>query len=454
MQNITNKTILAAFAVSALVGCKPNLKAPSTSAGNVDVSKYVALGNSITSGFADGALYYEGQTFSYAIILNDQFKTVGGGEFSMPYLPSGSVGVGSSGNAPLMLGYGNADCKGNTSLGPIPVNGTAGGDLTVFTPLASATDYNCVGVPGAKVVTAIFAGYGNPANGAGNYNPFFTRMLAPTEFASKSMLDKAKSQGHTFFTCFLGNNDVLGWATSGATKDPMSPMGPIPGVTLGFTMSYDSIINAMTRGGQKGAIANIPDVTSLPYFTTVPSRGLVLSAAQAAGLSAAYAPLGISFTAGANGFIIKDATAPGGMRKATANDYILLTVPQDSIKCFGYGSTTAIPDKYVLTSSEVAGIRTRTAEYNAKIKAVADAKGLAYVDANAFMAKAKSGIAYNGVAVSATFASGGAFSLDGIHLTPRGNALLANEFIKAINSTYGSSIREVEVTKYRGVKFP
>ncbi len=452
MQNITNKTILAALAVSALVGCKPNLKAPSSDAGSVNVSKYVALGNSITSGYADGALYYEGQTFSYAVILNEQFKTVGGGEFSMPYLPSGSVGVGSSGNAPFIMGY-KTDCKGVNALSPVPASANGAGDVSVFAPLASATDYNCVGVPGAKVVTAIFGGYGNPGNGPGNYNPYFMRMLAPTEFA-KSMLDKAKSQGHTFFTCFLGNNDVLGYATSGGTSDPMSPMGPIPGITLGFTMSYDSIINAMTRGGQKGAIANIPDVTSLPYFTTVPSRGLVLSAAQAAGLSAAYAPLGISFTAGVNGFVIKDATALGGMRKATANDYILLSVPSDSIKCYGYGSTTAIPDKYVLTSTEVAAIRTRTGEYNAKIKAVADAKGLAYVDANAFMATAKSGITYNGVAISAAFASGGAFSLDGVHLTPRGNALLANEFIKAINNTYGSSIKEVDVTKYRGVKFP
>ena len=283
-------------------------------------------------------------------------------------------------------------------------------------------------------------------------------MLAPSEFASKSMLDKAKSQGHTFFTCFLGNNDVLGYATSGGTADPMSPIA-------NFSGAYDMIINAMTANGEKGAIANVPDVTSLPYFTTVPSRGLVLTATQASQLNVPYAAYGISFSAGANGFIIEDVTAPGGLRKATANDYILLTVPQDSLKCFGMGTgypiPTApgfkfypIPNKYVLTASEVAAIRTRTAEFNAKIKAVADAKGLAFVDANAFMATAKSGISYNGVAISATFASGGAFSLDGIHLTPRGNALLANEFIKAINNTYGSTIREVEVTKYRGVKFP
>ena len=61
---------------------------------------------------------------------------------------------------------------------------------------------------------------------------------------------------------------------------------------------------------------------------------------------------------------------------------------------------------------------------------------------------------YNGINLSTTFVSGGAFSLDGVHLTPIGNALLANEFIKAINTTYGSTLPMVDATKYSGVKFP
>jgi hypothetical protein len=44
--------------------------------------------------------------------------------------------------------------------------------------------------------------------------------------------------------------------------------------------------------------------------------------------------------------------------------------------------------------------------------------------------------------------------LDGVHLTPRGNAMLANEFIKAINLKYGSTIPQLDVTKYGGVVFP
>jgi hypothetical protein len=34
------------------------------------------------------------------------------------------------------------------------------------------------------------------------------------------------------------------------------------------------------------------------------------------------------------------------------------------------------------------------------------------------------------------------FSLDGVHLTSRGYALAANEFLKAIDETYGTNFEE------------
>ncbi|WP_258861905.1 hypothetical protein [Sphingobacterium spiritivorum] len=58
------------------------------------------------------------------------------------------------------------------------------------------------------------------------------------------------------------------------------------------------------------------------------------------------------------------------------------------------------------------------------------------------------------MAVSNKFITGNAFSLDGIHLTPIGNAIVANVFIDAINSKYGSSVSKVDVSQFRGVKLP
>src|SRR5690606_144084 len=99
-------------------------------------------------------------------------------------------------------------------------------------------------------------------------------------------------------------------------------------------------------------------------------------------------------------------------------------------------------------------VQKRIGEFNAAIKAAAASKGLAVADVHAFLNNVKDGVRINGLAVSAKFITGNAFSLDGIHLTPIGNALMANIFINAINSTYGSKIPLVDVSQYRGVKMP
>lgn len=440
--------ILLALATSALLSCKPKLTAPDPGKGSIDVSHYVAIGNSITSGYADGALYYNGQKVSYAALLAEQFKLVGGGDFKIPYVPASSIGVGSGGAAPFKLGY-STDCLGATSLVPVPV--AASGDVSIFSSSVYASEgpFNNMGVPGAKVITAVAPGYGNPANGPGNYNPFFTRMASNP--ATASMLSDAAAQSPTFFSLFIGNNDVLAYALAGGASDAITPSAGPAGV--GFDASFNAMVSTMTANGAKGVVGNIPDITSLPYFTTIPYNGLNLNAAQAAQLNGATGGI-FNFQVGPNPFIISDPASPIGSRKMTANELVLLDVPLDSIKCHYMGSLSPIPNKYILTVTEISNIQTATSAYNATIKSVAQSKGLAFVDVNAFLNTTKGGIVYDGVTLNTQFVKGGAFSLDGVHLNPIGQALLANEFIKAINSTYGSSIPQVDATKYRGVIFP
>lgn len=439
--------ILLTAGLLSQYACTPTADAPAASKGEIDVSKYVSIGNSITSGYADNALYYDGQLVSYPNLIAQQFKLVGGGDFNQPYVPQNSVGIGSAGNAKLVLGVVNG------SLSPVPA--AESGDMGIFTTsVAAQGPFNNMGVPGAKATTTVYPGYGNPANGAGNYNPFFTRMT--TSPATASILTDAVAQKPTFFSMFIGNNDVLAYALAGGASDAITPTDGPAGV--GFNSSIDAIVATLMATATKGIVANIPDITSIPYFTTVPYNGLALtSQAEVDALNTGYATLiaaGLmqKFTVGANPFVIADATAPGGLRQIKSGELILLSAL--SQLSTGLGSSTPIPNSLVLTASEISSIQTATTAYNAKLKAVADAKGLAFVDVAAFMVKAKTGIEYNGRAISATFVTGGAFSLDGIHLTPLGNALLANEFIKSINSKYSASIPQVDATNYIGVKFP
>lgn len=157
----------------------------------------------------------------------------------------------------------------------------------------------------------------------------------------------------------------------------------------------------------------------------------------------------------------------GRARQAKSTDMILLST-QNAI-----GGTVTLPpgvpatlgangvsypfaDKYVLLPSEATEINSTIDSYNAAIKSIADSKGLAFVDANSKMKELSqsSGIQFDGVRYTAKFVTGGTFSLDGVHLTGRGYAVIANEFIKAINNKYGSTLPMVNPNGYSGVKFP
>jgi hypothetical protein len=431
-----------------LFSCKPEIEFTKPSQGSIDVSKYVAIGNSNTAGYADNALYQQAQLVTYSNLLAQQFVSINGKAFKQPLVSANSVGIGSFQNARYAL-VPSADCSGAISLAPAQV--ATSGDFSIFTTsVASEGPFNNMGVPGAKATTTIYPGYGNPANGVGNFNPYFTRMT--TNPASASVLSDAAAQNPTFFTMSMGDDDVLTYALAGAAADAITPSAGPAGV--GFDASIDVIVNTLTANGAKGVVANIPQITNLPFFTTVPYNGLLLNAANATALNAAYAPLGITFNPGYNGFIIEDINAPGGLRQIVSGELILLSVPQDSLKCAGWGSMKAIPNQYVLTATEISQIVDATNAFNVKLKSVAEAKGLAFVDVNAFMTSLKSGIIYNGISLRTEFVSGGAFSLDGVNLTPIGNALLANQFIKAINARYGSTIQQIDATKYKGIVFP
>ena len=82
-------------------------------------------------------------------------------------------------------------------------------------------------------------------------------------------------------------------------------------------------------------------------------------------------------------------------------------------------------------------------------------KGLAFVDANAILSTLyTSGLNYGNYNLTATYVTGGAFSLDGVHLTGTGYAIVANMFADAINQKYHSTLRHVYPGNYPGIAIP
>ncbi len=419
-----------------LAGCKPDLTTTKPVAGTADFSKYLAVGTSFTAGFADQSLYRSGQQNSYPAILATRFSLVGGGNFIQPLLPS-DAGYPSP---KLVLGT-VTDCAGT---GLAPVNSsvdTIGSSISV----ASQGPFNNVAVPAIKCIDYLSAGFGN-------VNPYAGRFY--TNPASETPLGEALRLNHTFFTCWLGPYDVLLYAINGGTGNVPGNQLPDISDSVLFRKTYNAVVDSLTKNGSKGVLINVPDIAYMPFFTTIEPKGLMIDEAKAAALNNQWAFNGnMNFQSGSNYFVVTDYAAPHYTRQIYADEFILLTA-NDSIKCAGWGSVVPIPTKYVLTRNKLANIRNFTAAYNLIIQQTAAKYNIAYEDISAFMATLQKGIAFNGVNFSTQYVAGGAFSLDGIHCTPKGYALIANEIIRNINKTYHSTIPYADVNAYDGIKFP
>lgn len=438
------KLVYSIILIPCLVGCIKENKTPEYNSGDITAGKYVAIGSSNSAGYADDALYYDGQSNSVVNLINQQLEKVGFSSSVQPFVNETSVGSSSSGLAKLILGY-KTDCTGESSLSPIRAAGS--GDAGIFANIYNPSNlFSNISVPYTTCVDAVNAGLGNPVNS--NYNPFYGRFASSI---NSSMLDDASAYNADFFTIYFAENEVLNYARSGG----VTPLNPINGASgIGFDGSMEDIILTLSANGAKGAVANIPDVTSFPFFTTIPWNGLVITQQQADDLNQIYSPLGITFYEGANGFAIEDTTQTLDVRLIEEGEYILLTVPLDSIKCHGMGTLNSIPQEYVLTADEVSLLRSYIDSYNDIILNLTQTHDLALVDLNSLYADLSAGITYNGIGLNNIFVSGGAFSLDGRTMTPIGNALIANLFIKSINTKFNAKIPNIDLTDYRGNLFP
>ena len=98
-------------------------------------------------------------------------------------------------------------------------------------------------------------------------------------------------------------------------------------------------------------------------------------------------------------------------------------------------------NKSTLGANAILGVSLATAK--------AAANELGYGDMKSALAEvAANGAFYNGGVLTSTYVTGGAFSLDGVHPSPRGYAFTANTIIDVINTTYNASIPKVDIGTY------
>lgn len=367
----------------------------------VDFTRYVALGDSLTAGFQSGSLNQTYQATSYPALIARQGGATG---FQQPLVTEPGI--------PAILEL--------RSLSPLQIVPKAGigqpANLTLPRP------YNNMAVPGADVVDLT-----TTTTDSGGLHDLILRRTGFTQ------LQQGLSLAPTVVTLWIGNNDVLGAAIRGRA---------IEGVTLtpkaAFRQAYGAIVANLRTSGARIVAATLPDVTGVPFVTTIAPYLVDPITRQPVVINGQRVPL----------------LGPGGPLASST----FVTLAASSFLAQGIGIPTAaggkgtpLPDEVLLDAGEVAIIQDYVDANNQAIREICGAASIPVVDVNAIFREIKiSGRRIGGVTVTPDFLTGGLFGYDGVHATDLGYAILANEWIAVINAN-GGSLPEVDLLPYLGV---
>lgn len=367
--------------------------APDT--GSADFSRFVAVGDSLGAGFVSGGLVVGAQEDSVPALVARQATGV---TIEQP--------LASEPGIPALLRLANLQ---PLQIVQLPGNGSP-------LNLGLQRPYDNLSVPGFRVGDALRTVTGNPVI------DLVLRGLG-------TQVQQALALQPTFALVWLGNNDVLAAATSGRV---------IEGVTLTpvarFEAAYTAVVGALAGAGADLALANLPDVTSIPFVTTIPPVVVNPATGQPV-LGPGGQPIPLLGPSGPLG--------PG--------DRVLLPASAALAQGIGIpaavgGSGQPLPDSLVLSVGEVNAIQARVNAFNAIIAQTASATGSSLADINGLLRQLNAGgINIGGITFTADYITGGSFSLDGVHPAPLGYAVAANEFIRSINATYGADIPPVDL---------
>ncbi len=539
MKKIKSSILLISFLFAA--GCEQeviSLKQPpgpettTPTAGSADFSKYVAIGTSISAGFQAGALFTDGQNESLGAILANQFAEVNdNAAFNQPTIGSVNGYNSAAGGLGRFILF-DPDGSGPRSASPSP-SGFPGSAVTcpasVTTPalpppyntfqtigqvLESVTgSFNNFSVPGIVLGQALVPATGGPTSGNPAFNPFYRRFASiPSNDGAtgSTILGDALAAAPTFFTFELGYNDVLGYATTGG-------VGSIA-ITSGAAFSgqldaaFTSILGASATS--KGVIANIPDVTRLPFFSLVKWNPIPMDQATvdivnpgfagynqildalkgtpfnypAAEVDARKVVFTVSKTnpaviidetvndygdefdilAGAGAITPDQRTALVAyeqIRQTTSTDLLTLSAGSVLGTCVSNnpllinGVSVPLADQFVLLPSEITAIKDAITAYNMAISTLVTANSTRLALADLYTTYnnwlAAGAVSANGIIVTPSITPPLAgFSEDGVHPNGKGTAVFANVFIDAINNTFNAELNKADVTKYKGSRTP
>jgi len=287
--------------------------------------------------------------------------------------------------------------------------------------------YDNLGIPGAYSVDVATATDGS--NSTVPANAFFDIILRPGLFPVTTQLTQFQMAGGGIMvvgqdeeggliygsvppmlaTIWIGNNDIL---LGGTTGNPSTGVNMIPAAI--FQAALTGILDGIEALSiPMVALANIPDITAIPFFTAIPNE----------------AQPGVPWT-----------TDEADVALVTLNAQRLPGFPGD----YTPAGSSSLPGTVTLTTAEAAEVAALVDAYNTIIEAEAVARQWALVDINAALADLRDNptaelngfFPWDGANQNST----SAFSLDGIHPSEKGYAHVANSFLAAVNTHYAAAL--------------
>lgn len=398
------------FIISAILifNCKKTTESENNW-GNADFTSFVAIGNSLTAGVADGALYETAQKNSFPNLIA---KMAGVDDFEQPIM---------GGNG---FSFNEAD-------GKLDLQYTFPPSLIFLQPGTEQNQnlnraYNNLGIPLIRAEQL----YTSTNSVEADSNHFVDKILRGS---GRTAIEEALSLNPTLITLWVGNNDVLESATLGLVDENYT-------IAAEFSGHITEIVNQLTTNTDAPIfIANIVDITDLPYFTSLP-------------------PYVIDPNSGQKTYLFGECENNVD-RVLTDGDLVLFWALPDY---FGFKTnietislSNALNDTVILDVEEIVKIRELIGKYNDIIANTANAYDQVYlVDIHSvFQEISQNGYTFDGIQYTSKiniFDSDGIlnpgafgttlFSYDALHPIKIGYASFANAFIEVINASLNADV--------------
>jgi lysophospholipase L1-like esterase len=401
-----------------------------------DLSRLVVVGDSLSAGVQNIALAKSQQVHGFASLIASQAKVK---NWTLPLIyepgipnklivyPGPSMQIGPSPLLPPLLPRINI-LEQATNLS---VPGYRIDDATTRRPV-NATWPNLTGDPVSGWAFQVLC---YPLGVCREFRP------NPTTNSNPTQLERALALAPTTVIVWLGSNDALVPALTGALPALTPPAA--------FQQSFDRLMTGLDQTGANVVLANIPDVTAIPYFVSMNQ------VAKENGIDVAELLARVPLETDPQ-FQPDPQLHEGDFVRRSALPLIkgVLSDPSTNLPVFCDKPVYALPEipgfpagKYpcLLRAAHAAAVQNTINAYNQIIAAEAATRNAPLVDIHRLVNDiAAGGIDVGGQHLTTEFL-GGLFSLDGIHPGNTGYAVIANEFIRVMNEELSLKIPAVSV---------